>query len=75
MENTDIQKVTKNKKFYISNYFQIIDIEAKAYILGYIIADESYDYLYKDATIFLTRKKISAFNSVLNAFNKRRASV
>lgn len=41
MENTDIQKLTKNKKFHVSNYFKVIDTEAKAYILGYIVADGS----------------------------------
>lgn len=32
-----------------------------------------YDYLYKDATVFLKRKKEKAFNTVLNAVDKRTA--
>jgi hypothetical protein len=30
-----------NKKEHVSNYFKVIDSEVKAYILGYIVADDS----------------------------------
>lgn len=49
------------KKNHVSDYFRCIDSEA------------IFDYLYKDATIYLKRKRDKALNTVLNAVDKRTA--
>ena len=48
-----------NKKNHVSDYFKCIDSETKA--------------LYKNATVYLKRKQEKAFNTVLNAVDKRAA--